>query len=185
MKHRRLWSRLLGMALIIVIAVSATTLKAYAKTHIETSYIWSEDWSQVTATQYSNRYDDYPPNSRESSTELAKETVDTVITYDEDGKLVYTAHFTNSAFIDQTRTCRGSDDTIISWNFDTDPASEGWSCGADYSWWSSNLGRTEGSGGLNFYENMVATMESSKCQFPFFRLSCLLSYFRQFNAMID
>lgn len=107
MKHKRLWSRILVAALVMMIIVPVTTLKAYADTYTreEKYYIWSEDWSQVTANYIQCRYDeggiDFPRGIwRDSSTVLATETVNTVTSTDENGNLRYDAHFSNSAFSD-------------------------------------------------------------------------------------
>ena len=140
MKHKRLWSRILVLALIMMIAVQATTLKTYAEEKTEIQYIWSKDWSQVTASEYEIEFDDSTPERVLSYTLLHTETVDTVISPGEDGKLIYTAHFTNSEFSEQTRTCLNSDDVVISWNFDSDPVPDGWESSASYDWWREDEG---------------------------------------------
>ena len=61
MKHKRLWGRILVAALVMMIIVPVTTLKAQAKTRSSYYYKWSKDWSEVTAILYEVNFDDYHP----------------------------------------------------------------------------------------------------------------------------
>ena len=123
MKHRRLWSRLLVTALLMMIIIPAMTLQVYAGAYEreETFYIWSEDWSEVTANFVRINYDeggiDFPKGVWINYTNLlATETVHTTTSFDENGNLRYDAHFTNPAFSDKYRIGPNPDDALFSYD---------------------------------------------------------------------
>ena len=124
MKIKRIGSILLILAMIIVLVPNDNVFAAVGPFEdYLTAYIWSRDFSQVEA-RYIKSWGNHGENLYQSIE--SRETVNTVSSTDKNGNIVCTASFTNPNFVTQSRTICNPENVLIRWDFETDPAENGW-----------------------------------------------------------
>ena len=121
MKTKRILSVLLVIVMLAaVFSIDQATAAVGPFSGHMNSYIWSRDYSQVTAVDiyYHGNTDDQPSSSAYRESVSKSETVNTVVSSDGDGFVTYTATFSDSDFTAQSRRIYDADDVVKKWDFE-------------------------------------------------------------------
>ena len=136
--HPKIQWHLILYITVFILALLPMTNSAYAAWGdivYENIYVWSNDWTSVTATRL--KFQMEMGIGLDGGNIIADATINTVITKGEDGKLTYTASF-EDPFSLQERTCIDLNDITNRWDFESDPASDGWSSDTEAVWHSNS-----------------------------------------------